>query len=89
MSARMVHARTDLSEVTTTRICLVASFEPPASVYGTHVVDMISQVPTFSLVLDYGPRLLKTWTPEDEDGLLFALHHLERAKLCSARHKRR
>lgn len=40
---------------------------------------MINQFPTFPLVLDYGPRLLKTWTPEDEEGLLFALQHLSRA----------
>ncbi len=40
---------------------------------------MINNFPTFPLVLDYGPRLLKTWTPEDEDGLLFALQHLSRA----------
>jgi hypothetical protein len=40
---------------------------------------MINQFPTFPLVLDYGPRLLKTWTPEDEEGLLYALRHLSRA----------
>lgn len=43
------------------------------------VIDMINYSPPFPLVLDYGPRLLKTWTPEDEDGLLFALLHLSRA----------
>ena len=47
--------------------------------FGTRVVDLINQFPTFPLVLDYGPRLLKAWTPEDEEGLLFALHHLSRA----------
>ena len=40
---------------------------------------MINHFPTFPLVLDYGARLLKTWTPDDEDGLLFALQHLSRA----------
>ena len=40
---------------------------------------MIDHSPPFPLILDYGPRLLKTWTPADEDGLLFALQHLSRA----------
>jgi hypothetical protein len=40
---------------------------------------MIDHSPPFPLVLDYGPRRLKTWTAEDEDGLLFALQHLQRA----------
>ena len=48
------------------------------STFGTRVADMVNHFPTFPLVLDYGPRLLKTWTPEDEDGLLFALQHLSR-----------
>ena len=47
--------------------------------FGTRVVGMISHFPTFPLVLDYGARLLKTWTPDDEGGLLFALRHLSRA----------
>ncbi|KAH9989087.1 hypothetical protein BJV74DRAFT_885267 [Russula compacta] len=47
--------------------------------FRTQVVDMINHSPPFPLVLDYGPRLLKTWTPEDEDGLLFAFLHLSRA----------
>ena len=47
--------------------------------FGTRVVDMINQFPTFPLVLDYGPRLLKTWTLGDEEGLLSALQHLSRA----------
>jgi len=40
---------------------------------------MVDHSPPFPLVLDYGPRLLKTWTPADKDGLLFALQHLSRA----------
>jgi hypothetical protein len=40
---------------------------------------MIDHSPAFPLILDYGPRLLNTWTPADEDGLLFALQHLSRA----------
>ena len=40
---------------------------------------MINHSPPFPLILDYGPRLLKTWTPADEDGLLFALQYLSRA----------
>ena len=48
--------------------------------FGTPVDDMICHSPPFPLVLDYGPRILKTWTGEDELGLLFALqHHLPRA----------
>ena len=39
---------------------------------------MINHSPPFPLILDYGPRLLKTWTPADEDNLLFALWHLSR-----------
>ena len=39
---------------------------------------MINHSPPFPLILDYGPRLLKAWTPADEDGLLFALQHLSR-----------
>ena len=39
---------------------------------------MISHSPAFPLILDYGPRLLKTWTPAEEEGLLFALQHLSR-----------
>jgi hypothetical protein len=40
---------------------------------------MINHSPPFPLILDYGPHLLKMWTPADEDGLLFALQHLSRA----------
>ncbi|KAN0103838.1 hypothetical protein V8E52_011520 [Russula decolorans] len=47
--------------------------------FGTPVADMINHSPPFPLILDYGPHLLKTWTPADEDGLLFALQHLSRA----------
>ncbi len=32
-------------------------------------------LPTFWLILDYGPHLLKTWTPADD---LFTLQHLSR-----------
>ena len=39
---------------------------------------MINHSPPFPLILDYGPHLLKTWTPADEDALLFALQHLSR-----------
>ena len=46
--------------------------------FGTPVTDMINHSPPFPLILDYGPRLLKAWTPADEDGLLFALQHLSR-----------
>ncbi|KAI0289839.1 hypothetical protein BC826DRAFT_1187596, partial [Russula brevipes] len=46
--------------------------------FGTQVTDMIAHSPPFPLVLDYGPRILKTWSPEDESGLLFALRHLSR-----------
>ena len=46
--------------------------------FGTPVRDMINHSPPFPLILDYGPRLLKTWTPTDEDNLLFALRHLSR-----------
>ncbi|KAI9509601.1 hypothetical protein F5148DRAFT_735539 [Russula earlei] len=48
--------------------------------FGTPVVDMISHFLPYPLVLDYGPRLLKTWTTEDEHGLLFALQLLSRVK---------
>jgi hypothetical protein len=41
-------------------------------------MDMINHSPPFPLILDYGPHLLKKWTPADEDGVLFALHHLSR-----------
>jgi len=41
-------------------------------------MDMIIHSPPFPLILDYGPHLLKTWTPADKDGLLFALQHLSR-----------
>ena len=40
--------------------------------------DMIYHSPPFPLVLDYGPRILKTWTAEDEMGLLLASQHLPR-----------
>ncbi|KAI0291197.1 hypothetical protein B0F90DRAFT_1778838 [Multifurca ochricompacta] len=43
------------------------------------VVDMINNSPPFPLILDYGPRFLKTWDAEGEDGFLFALRHLQRA----------
>lgn len=46
--------------------------------FGTPVDDMISHSPPFPLVLDYGPRILKTWTAEDELGLLLASQHLSR-----------
>src|SRR6266852_1823116 len=46
--------------------------------FGTPVTDMINHSPPFPLILDYGPHLLKTWTPVDKDGLLFALQHLSR-----------
>ena len=39
---------------------------------------MIYHSPPFPLVLDYGPRILKTWSVEDEMGLLFASQHLPR-----------
>ena len=39
---------------------------------------MIYHSPPFPLVLDYGPRILKTWTAEDEMGLLLASQHLPR-----------
>lgn len=39
---------------------------------------MINHSPAFPLVLDYGPRLVKTWTPAEEESLLFALQHLSR-----------
>ena len=39
---------------------------------------MIHHSPPFPLVLDYGPRILKTWTAEDELGLLLASRHLPR-----------
>ena len=48
--------------------------------FGTPVPDMIDHSPPFPLILDYGPRLLKTWTHADEDGLLFALQHLARTR---------
>lgn len=41
---------------------------------------MINHSPPFPLILDYGPHLLKTWTPADEDGLLFALQYLSRTR---------
>ena len=46
--------------------------------FGTPVTDMINHSPPFPLILDYGPHLLKKWTPADEDGVLFALQHLSR-----------
>ena len=46
--------------------------------FGTPVVDMISHSPPFPLILDYGPHLLKKWTPTDEGGVLFALQQLSR-----------
>ena len=46
--------------------------------FGTPVRDMINHSPPFPLILDYGPCLLKMWTPADEDNLLFALQHLSR-----------
>jgi hypothetical protein len=46
--------------------------------FGTPIADMINHSPPFPLILDYGPHLLKTWTPADQDGLLFALQHLSR-----------
>jgi hypothetical protein len=46
--------------------------------FGTPVMDMINHSPPFPLILDYGPHLLKKWTPADEDGVLFALQHLSR-----------
>ena len=39
---------------------------------------MIYHSPPFPLVLDYGPRILKAWTAEDELGLLVASRHLPR-----------
>jgi hypothetical protein len=39
---------------------------------------MVDHSPPFPLVLDYGPRLLKKWTPADEAGLRFALQHFSR-----------
>ena len=39
---------------------------------------MIYHSPPFPLVLDYGPRILKTWSAEDELGLLLASQHLPR-----------
>ena len=46
--------------------------------FGTPVTDMINHSPPFPLILDYGPHLLKKWTPADEEGVLFALQHLSR-----------
>jgi hypothetical protein len=46
--------------------------------FGTPVDDMIYHSPPFPLVLDYGPRILKTWSAEDELGLLLASQHLPR-----------
>jgi hypothetical protein len=40
---------------------------------------MIDHSPLFPLVLDYGPRRLRAWTAEHEDGFLLALQHLQRA----------
>jgi len=48
--------------------------------FRTPVVDMIDHFPLYPLILDYGPRNLKTWTSEDQHNLLFALQHLLRAK---------
>ncbi|KAH9956605.1 hypothetical protein BC827DRAFT_1270799 [Russula dissimulans] len=48
--------------------------------FRTPVVDMLNHFPLYPLVLDYGPRILKTWTTEDQHDLLFALQHLSRAK---------
>ena len=39
---------------------------------------MVYYSPPFPLVLDYGPRILKTWTAEDELGVLLASQHLPR-----------
>ncbi|KAF8263062.1 hypothetical protein EI94DRAFT_1741925 [Lactarius quietus] len=46
--------------------------------FGTPVDDMLNHSPPFPLVLDYGPRILKTWTAEDELGLLLASQYLPR-----------
>jgi len=48
--------------------------------FRTPVVDMINHFPLYPLILDYGPRILKTWMIEDQQHLLFALQHLSRAK---------
>src|SRR5712672_2462444 len=48
--------------------------------FRTPVVDMINHSPPYPLILDYGPRNLKTWTTEDQHNLLFALQHLLRAQ---------
>src|SRR5712672_4436763 len=48
--------------------------------FRTPVVDMINHFPLYPLILDYGPRILKTWTSEDQHDVLFALQHLSRAK---------
>jgi len=58
-------------------LCLVCT-------YGTSVARMLECFPPFPIVLDY-PYETRSWTVEDEDGILLALQHrarLHRIRLC-------